>query len=106
MYGPSSPANTNPAGWLLEVHSADDSQYIKPGAPMDKEAVERGNSTYLVDRVLPMLPTELSNGICSLKPNVDRLTKCAIMEISADGHILNTKFVDAVIHSRAKLSYE
>jgi ribonuclease R len=90
----------------LEVHIADVSHYIKPGSPMDKEAVERGNSTYLVDRVLPMLPVELSNGICSLKPDVDRLTKCAIIEISKDGHILNTKFVDAVIHSRAKLSYE
>ena len=99
-------AKTKSGGWLLEVHIADVSHYIKPGAPMDKEAVERGNSTYLVDRVLPMLPTELSNGICSLKPNVDRLTKCAIMEISSEGHIINTKFVDAVIHSRAKLSYE
>ena len=99
-------AKTKAGGWLLEVHIADVSHYIKPGTPMDKEAVERGNSTYLVDRVLPMLPVELSNGICSLKPDVDRLTKCAIIEISADGHILNTKFVDAVIHSRAKLSYE
>ncbi|NJM37089.1 MAG: RNB domain-containing ribonuclease [Akkermansiaceae bacterium] len=68
-------------GWTLAVHIADVSHYIKPGSPMDKEAVERGNSTYLVDRVLPMLPTELSNGICSLKPNVDRLTKCALLEI-------------------------
>ena len=99
-------AKTKAGGWLLEVHIADVSHYIKPGSPMDKEAVERGNSTYLVDRVLPMLPVELSNGICSLKPDVDRLTKCAIIEISKDGHILNTKFVDAVIHSRAKLSYE
>ncbi|MFK7851726.1 MAG: ribonuclease R [Akkermansiaceae bacterium] len=99
-------AKTKSGGWLLEVHIADVSHYIKPGSPMDKEAVERGNSTYLVDRVLPMLPTELSNGICSLKPDVDRLTKCAIMEISKDGHVANTKFVDAVIHSRAKLSYE
>ena len=99
-------AKTKAGGWLLEVHIADVSHYVKPGSPMDKEAVERGNSTYLVDRVLPMLPTELSNGICSLKPNVDRLTKCAIIEISSTGHILNTKFVDAVIHSRAKLSYE
>lgn len=99
-------AKTKAGGWLLEVHIADVSHYIKPGSPMDKEAVERGNSTYLVDRVLPMLPVELSNGICSLKPDVDRLTKCAIIEISGDGHILNAKFVDAVIHSRAKLSYE
>jgi ribonuclease R len=99
-------AKTKAGGWLLEVHIADVSHYIKPGSPMDKEAVERGNSTYLVDRVLPMLPVELSNGICSLKPDVDRLTKCAIIEISKDGHVLNTKFIDAVIHSRAKLSYE
>lgn len=99
-------AKTKSGGWLLEVHIADVSHYIKPGSPMDKEAVERGNSTYLVDRVLPMLPVELSNGICSLKPDVDRLTKCAVMEISKEGHIINTKFIDAVIHSRAKLSYQ
>ena len=99
-------ARTKSGGWLLEVHIADVSHYVKPGSPMDKEAVERGNSTYLVDRVLPMLPTELSNGICSLKPDVDRLTKCAVIEISKTGHVVNTKFIDAVIHSRAKLSYE
>ncbi|WP_411828124.1 ribonuclease R [Luteolibacter sp. AS25] len=99
-------ARTKAGGWLLEVHIADVSHYIKPDSPMDKEASERGNSTYLVDRVLPMLPTELSNGICSLKPDVDRLTKCAVMEISKEGHVINTKFIDAVIHSRAKLSYE
>ncbi|MCU0751358.1 MAG: RNB domain-containing ribonuclease, partial [Akkermansiaceae bacterium] len=93
-------------GWTLAVHIADVSHYIKPGSPMDKEAIERGNSTYLVDRVLPMLPVELSNGICSLKPNVDRLTKCALMEISEDGKITKATFIDAVIHSRAKLSYE
>lgn len=93
-------------GWTLAVHIADVSHYIKPGSPMDQEAIERGNSTYLVDRVLPMLPTELSNGICSLKPEVDRLTKCALMEISHSGEITKAKFIDAVIHSRAKLSYE
>ncbi len=93
-------------GWQLAVHIADVSHYIKPGSPMDQEAVERGNSTYLVDRVLPMLPTELSNGICSLKPDVDRLTKCALMDISRDGKIVKSTFFDAVIHSRAKLSYE
>jgi ribonuclease R len=93
-------------GWTLAVHIADVSHYIKPGSPMDQEAIERGNSTYLVDRVLPMLPTELSNGICSLKPDVDRLTKCALMEISHTGEITRAKFIDAVIHSRAKLSYE
>ena len=93
-------------GWRLAVHIADVSHYIKPNSPMDKEAIERGNSTYLVDRVLPMLPVELSNGICSLKPDVDRLTKCALLEISAEGKITRASFIDAVIHSRAKLSYE
>ena len=93
-------------GWTLAVHIADVSHYIKPGSPMDSEAIDRGNSTYLVDRVLPMLPTELSNGICSLKPDCDRLTKCALLEISEDGEITKAKFIDAVIHSRAKLSYE
>ncbi len=96
----------NSNGWTLAVHIADVSHYIKPGSPMDKEAVERGNSTYLVDRVLPMLPVELSNGICSLKPNVDRLTKCALLEISSTGEVTRASFLDAVIHSRAKLSYE
>ncbi|NQX00488.1 RNB domain-containing ribonuclease, partial [bacterium] len=93
-------------GWTLAVHIADVSHYIKPGSPMDQEAIERGNSTYLVDRVLPMLPTELSNGICSLKPDCDRLTKCALLEIDDYGEIRKAKFIDAVIHSRAKLSYE
>jgi ribonuclease R len=93
-------------GWTLAVHIADVSHYIKPGSPMDVEAIDRGNSTYLVDRVLPMLPTELSNGICSLKPNVDRLTKCALLEISSAGELIKARFIDAVIHSRAKLSYE
>ncbi len=93
-------------GWLLAVHIADVSHYVKPGRALDKEASERGNSTYLVDRVLPMLPVELSNGICSLKPDVDRLTKCALLEISAKGEVTKSSFIDAVIHSRAKLSYE
>lgn len=93
-------------GWTLAVHIADVAHYVKPGTALDKEASERGNSTYLVDRVLPMLPPELSNGICSLKPDVDRLTKCALMEISPTGEIKKSRFLDAVIHSRAKLSYE
>jgi ribonuclease R len=95
-----------PRGWTLAVHIADVSHYVKPGTALDREAVARGNSTYLVDRVLPMLPTELSNGICSLKPNVDRLTKCALLDIAPDGEIKKARFIDAVIHSRAKLSYE
>lgn len=98
--------NRHAKGWTLAVHIADVSHYVKPNSPMDAEAQARGNSTYLVDRVLPMLPTELSNGICSLKPDVDRLTKCALLEISPDGTVRKARFVDAVIHSRAKLSYE
>ena len=93
-------------GWRLAVHIADVSAYVKPGSAMDEEAQKRGNSTYLVDRVLPMLPPELSNGICSLKPDVDRLTKCALLEIDDSGRVGKAEFFDAVIHSRAKLSYE
>ena len=93
-------------GWTLAVHIADVSHYVKPRTSLDKEASERGNSTYLVDRVLPMLPPELSNGICSLKPHVNRLTKCAVIEISPQGKVLKTRFCDAVINSQSKLSYE
>ncbi|MCU0781581.1 MAG: VacB/RNase II family 3'-5' exoribonuclease, partial [Akkermansiaceae bacterium] len=93
-------------GWTLAVHIADVAHYVKPGSPLDREARERGNSTYLVDRVLPMLPVELSNGICSLKPFADRLTKCVLMEISPSGETVKATYADAVIHSRAKLSYE
>lgn len=93
-------------GWLLAVHIADVSHYVKPASPMDNEASERGNSTYLVDRVLPMLPAELSNGLCSLHPNVDRLTKCAVIDFSREGRVLKTTFQNAVIHSRSRLSYE
>ena len=96
----------NKSGWTLGVHIADVSHYIKPGSPMDREAARRGNSTYLVDRVLPMLPVELSNGICSLKPDVDRLTKCALIKIDFKGKVVSAQFSDAVIHSRAKISYE
>ncbi len=96
----------NKNGWTVAVHIADVSHYVKPRTSLDKEASERGNSTYLVDRVLPMLPPELSNGICSLKPHVNRLTKCAVIQISSHGKILKKHFCDAVINSQAKLSYE
>lgn len=91
--------------WRLWVHIADVSHYVKPGTALDTEARKRGNSTYLVDRVIPMLPEALSNELCSLKPNVDRLTKCVEFLISHDGRVLNTKFHAAVIHSQRRFTY-
>jgi ribonuclease R len=75
----------SPEQWRLWVHIADVSHYVKPGTALDEEARKRGNSTYLVDRVIPMLPEALSNELCSLKPNVDRLTKCVEFLVSATG---------------------
>jgi ribonuclease R len=96
----------SPEQWRLWVHIADVSHYVKPGTALDAEAQKRGNSTYLVDRVIPMLPEALSNELCSLKPNVDRLTKCVEFLISNDGRVLNTKFHSAVIHSKHRFSYQ
>ena len=92
--------------WKLWVHIADVSNYVKPGTALDDEARKRGNSTYLVDRVIPMLPEALSNELCSLKPNVDRLTKCVEFLISGDGRVLKTKFYPAVIHSKRRFTYK
>jgi len=95
----------SPEQWRLWVHIADVSHYVKAGTALDEEARKRGNSTYLVDRVIPMLPEALSNELCSLKPNVDRLTKCVEFLVSADGRVLNTKFHAAVIHSQRRFAY-
>jgi ribonuclease R len=92
--------------WKLWVHIADVSHYVSPGTALDEEARTRGNSTYLVDRVIPMLPEALSNEICSLKPNVDRLTKCVEFLLSADGRVLETKFYSAVIRSKRRFAYK
>ena len=91
--------------WRLWVHIADVSHYVKPGTALDAEARKRGNSTYLVDRVIPMLPEALSNELCSLKPDVDRLTKCVEFLVSNDGRVLNAKFYSAVIHSQRRFTY-
>ena len=91
--------------WKLWVHIADVSHYVSPGTALDDEARKRGNSTYLVDRVIPMLPEALSNELCSLKPQVDRLTKCVEFVISNDGRVLKTRFFPAVIHSQRRFSY-
>ena len=95
----------SPEQWRLWVHIADVSHYVKPGTALDEEARKRGNSTYLVDRVTPMLPEALSNELCSLKPNVDRLTKCVEFLVSHDGRVLSTKFHAAVIHSQRRFAY-
>ena len=91
--------------WKLWVHIADVSHYVRPGSALDEEARRRGNSTYLVDRVIPMLPEALSNELCSLKPNVDRLTKCVEFLVSNDGRVVNAKFYSAVIHSQRRFTY-
>ncbi len=95
----------SPEQWRLWVHIADVSHYVKPGTALDEEARRRGNSTYLVDRVIPMLPEALSNELCSLKPDVDRLTKCVEFLVSNDGRVLHTKFHAAVIHSHRRFAY-
>lgn len=92
--------------WLLWVHIADVSHYVMPGSALDIEARKRGNSTYLVDRVIPMLPEALSNELCSLKPNVDRLTKCVEFVLSKDGHVVSSKFYAAVIRSKRRFTYK
>jgi len=91
--------------WRLWVHIADVSHYVKPGTALDAEAARRGNSTYLVDRVIPMLPEALSNELCSLKPNVDRLTKCVEFLLSEEGQVVHTAFYSAVIRSRRRFTY-
>ena len=78
---------------------------MKTGTALDDEARRRGNSTYLVDRVIPMLPEALSNELCSLKPDVDRLTKCVEFLVSDEGRVLKTEFYPAVIHSQRRFTY-
>ncbi len=92
--------------WKLWVHIADVSHYVSPGTALDEEARTRGNSTYLVDRVIPMLPEALSNEICSLKPGVDRLTKCVEFLLSSEGRVLDAKFYSAVIRSKRRFAYK
>jgi ribonuclease R len=92
--------------WKLWVHIADVSHYVRSASLLDEEASKRGNSTYLVDRVIPMLPEALSNELCSLKPNVDRLTKCVEFVLTNDGKVLQTKFYPAVIRSQRRFTYK
>lgn len=90
----------------IGVHIADVSHYVREGEPLDKEAAERGTSVYLVDRVIPMLPEVLSNDLCSLRPNEDRLAFSAIFELNSDAKIENSWYGQTIIHSNKRFSYE
>ncbi|WP_100640105.1 ribonuclease R [Marinobacter salexigens] len=92
-------------GYRLVVAIADVSHYVRTGSPLDEEALRRGNSVYFPDHVVPMLPEKLSNGLCSLNPDVDRLCMVADMTISAAGNISGYKFYQAVMRSHARLTY-
>jgi ribonuclease R len=92
-------------GWKLYVAIADVSHYVKVGSALDAEAQLRGNSVYFPERVIPMLPEELSNGLCSLNPHVDRLAMVCEITISKTGKMTGYQFYEAVIHSHARLTY-
>ena len=92
-------------GYRLVVAIADVSAYVQPGDALDKEAIDRGNSVYFPRRVIPMLPEELSNGLCSLNPHVERLCMVCDMQISSTGKIGKYRFYPSVMHSHARLTY-
>ncbi len=92
-------------GWRLVVAIADVSHYVKPGTELDKEAYKRGNSVYFPQRVVPMLPSKLSDGLCSLNPKVDRLCMVADLALTEDGKLERSQFYQAVMNSKARLTY-
>src|SRR5436309_9981719 len=93
-------------GWQLGVHIADVAAYVEPGSALDREARRRGNSVYLPDRVTPMLPERLSNGVCSLNPGVDRLTHSVFINFDKNGVAKRARFAKSVIRSAQRLTYK
>jgi len=91
--------------YLIGVHIADVSYYVKPGSALDRDAFKKGNSYYLAGRVIPMLPPKLSNGICSLNPQVERLAMSCLMEVTPTGDVVNHTIAPTVIRSRLKMTY-
>lgn len=94
-----------PGGWKLYVAIADVSHYVKKGSALDEEAIVRGNSVYFPGRVIPMLPEALSNGLCSLNPDVDRLAMVAEISLTSRGKMRSYKFYEGIIRSKARLTY-
>src|SRR5437762_7194150 len=94
------------SGWWLGVHIADVAAYVEPGSALDREARRRGNSVYLPDRVIPMLPERLSNGVCSLNPGVDRLTHSVFIHFDKNGVAKSARFTRSVIRSTHRLTYK
>ncbi len=92
--------------YLLGVHIADVSHFVPEGSAVDEEARRRGTSIYLVDRVVPMLPEHLSNKLCSLQPHEDRFTFSCLMEINAEGEVVNYEIKPSIIHSKRRFTYE
>ncbi len=92
-------------GWKLYVAIADVSHYVKPGSPLDLEANNRATSVYFPDHVVPMLPEILSNGLCSLNPKVDRLCMVCEMDVSPEGLVIESRFYEGLMHSKARLTY-
>jgi len=93
-------------GWRLGVHIADVAAYVEPDSPLDREARRRGNSVYLPDRVIPMLPERLSNGVCSLNPGVDRLTHSVFIHFDKHGNAKSARFARSLVRSARRLTYK